>query len=330
MAAAVAVPLSAINSELGGVLPPSALTQHNPRHGRSRGMSFKSNRPGGGRRYSVVEERDTSIAKALMFVVKRAIQLEEAKEDAEENGTSNAEYLVADAEGWISLDTILAHHRISEYGAELKDIHRVVSNATKARFELRQKPDTPASEPTSWEISRITSKSEETAVTSPVPIGDRITSTSPDLPEFVMYETSYQRYPLLLTLGGITRAPGGAEYHSFVPASGDQVQKQEAEVSIWVHLPSALDKASWYRSEAGAIITSDEIPKSLWKKAVARRPDIGVLFEDGEVKKDVPAGLRGKAAKGKARKGDRGLRRRDDGSEGSGSGSEGAVEEEEE
>ncbi|KAK4223837.1 hypothetical protein QBC38DRAFT_398817 [Podospora fimiseda] len=327
MATAVAVPLSAINNELGGVLPPSALTQHNPRHGRSRGMSFKGNsRPGSGRRYSVVEERDTSIAKALMFVVKRAIQEEEAKEDAEEDGTSNSEYLVADSQGWISVSSVLVHHRISEYGTDLSDIQRVVlSNAAKPRFELRQKPNTDSNDPSSWEISRITTKDEPAS--SPVPVGEKLTSAE-NLTEFIIYETSYQRYPLLLTLGGITRAPGGAEYHSFTEATSSTTTSTNAEVSIWIHLPSTLEQIAWYRSEVGTIVTSDEVPKSLWKKAVARRPDIGVLFEDGEVKKDVPAGLRGKGARGKGRKGDRGVLKR--GSDDSGSASEDALEEEEE
>lgn len=89
-------------------------------------------------------------------------------------------------------------------------------------------------------------------------------------------------------------------------------------------------KIEWYRSENGqAIVTSDEVPKALWKKVVARRPDIGVVFEDGEVRKDLPAGLRGKAAKGKGRKGDRNNLKRagSGGEEESDSVSEEAVEE---
>lgn len=99
MAAAVAVPLSSINGEFGGVLPPSALAQHSPRHGRSRGMSVKG-KGGRGRSYSVVEERDLTIGKALMFVIKRAIQdeLEEGEE---------GEFLVADAEGWINVGDVV-------------------------------------------------------------------------------------------------------------------------------------------------------------------------------------------------------------------------------
>lgn len=50
-------------------------------------------------------------------------------------------------------------------------------------------------------------------------------------------------------------------------------------------------------------MTADEIPSSLWKRAVARRGDLGVLYEDGVVRKEVPVGLRGKGAKAKKGKG---------------------------
>jgi hypothetical protein len=135
------------------------------------------------------------------------------------------------------------------------------------------------------------------------------------VPEFVIYETSYQRYPLIQTLGAITPAPGGSQYLSFVPVTVDEDGNESrqnpgaseaAEVTVWIHLRSALQaepEITWHRSDSGTIITADEVPKSLWKKAVARRPDIGVLFEEGEVRKEVPANLRGKGAKGKARKG---------------------------
>ncbi|KAK0732346.1 hypothetical protein B0T21DRAFT_291276 [Apiosordaria backusii] len=325
MAAAVAVPLSAINNELGGVLPPSALANNSARHGRSRGMSVK------GRRYSVVEERDTTITKALMFVIKRAIQQEEAAED---EGKPEGEYLVADAEGWIALSDVLAHSRIREHNTTLSDVQRVVSNAIKARFELRQTPNTNSGDVASWQISRIGGLTQKAS--SPVPVGDKLTIDDADLPEFVIYETSYQRYHrLLLTPFGIFPAPGGAEYSAFVPVSVDEagnetrLGQEAAEVSIWIHLKTALlpeHNITWRKSDTGLVITSDSVPMSLWKKAVARRPDIGLLLEGGEVRKEVPAALRGKAAKskGKGKKGDRpgAVFRRDGSGDDSGSASE--------
>ncbi|KAK1752800.1 hypothetical protein QBC47DRAFT_389287 [Echria macrotheca] len=317
MSAAVAVPLSAINDQLGGVLPPSALVQNSPRHGRSRGMSMKGKK---GRTYSVVEDRDVSIAKALMFVLKRTITEEEVDEEEE------VDNLVADAEGWVGVDDVLDHPKLKALGADLDDIERVVANATKARFNLRQQKgsDAKKEDPAAWEIRRITNRD---SITSPVPVGDKLTPSSEDLPEFIVYETSYQRYPLLVTQGAITKAPGGASYLSFqsVKATDEQPSTEAAEVSIWIHLKTALEavpEITFQRTESGAIITSDEVPKDHWKKAVARRPDVGLLFEDGEVRKEVPAALRGKGARGKARKGKGASLKRDGSGDDSGSASE--------
>lgn len=190
----------------------------------------------------------------------------------------------------------------------------MVVTATKSRFDLRQLSDAgdKVEEPASWQISRIASKE---TITSPIPVGDKLTAESPDIPEFAIYETSYQRYPLILALGAITRAPGGSEYRTFVPVMvGDEGNEsrqspgagEAAEVSVWVHLRTALQvepSIVWYRSDSGTIITADDVPRALWKKAIARRPDIGIVFEDGEIRKDIPVNLRGKGAKGKARKG---------------------------
>ncbi len=59
---------------------------------------MKGGKGGPGRRYSVVEDRDVSIAKALMFVLKRTIQEDEVDEEEE------VDNLVADKEGWVGVD----------------------------------------------------------------------------------------------------------------------------------------------------------------------------------------------------------------------------------
>lgn len=212
------------------------------------------------------------------------------------------------------------------------DIQRIVTTANKARFDMRQtpQPGDALDQASSWQISRIATR--DTA-TSAVPVGDRLTAETADLPEFVIYETSYQRYPLLLAQGAITRAPGGGQYRPFVPVAVDEDGSElrqhpgggdAAEVSIWIHLRTALRAElgiAWQRSDSGIIVTADDVPKSLWTKAVARRPDLGVLYEDGAVRKEVPANLRGKGSKGKARKGKAGLKREGSGDD-SGSASE--------
>lgn len=107
MAAAVLIPLSTINQN-GGILPASALTQHVPRHGRSRGMSMKG-KSAKGRSYSIVEDSDVTVAKAVSFLLKRAVKADEVAE-AELSDEEN-DYLIADAEGWVSVaDLVSALH----------------------------------------------------------------------------------------------------------------------------------------------------------------------------------------------------------------------------
>ena len=92
-----------------------------------------------------------------------------------------------------------------------------------------------------------------------------------------------------------------------ISEDGTEVKtSSEADVSIYIDLRSAMEqdgKITWSRNESGAVVTEGDangvISKAFWKKVVARRADIGVLFENGEVRKEVPIGLRGKGAKPK-------------------------------
>jgi len=80
----------------------------------------------------------------------------------------------------------------------------------------------------------------------------------------------------------------------------------DADVYIYIDVKAVMsdtDSISWSRTESGNVVTEGDktgaILKKYWKKAVARRADIGVLFEHGEVRKEIPVGLRGKGVKGK-------------------------------
>lgn len=105
MAAAVLVPLSAITLS-GGVLPSSAITQHHsPRHGRSRGASISKGKGGRGRGYSLVDDRETTVSKAVVFVLKRAGTVQEGEEEASDEDDGK---IVADTEGWVDVDDVVS------------------------------------------------------------------------------------------------------------------------------------------------------------------------------------------------------------------------------
>ncbi|KAH8667046.1 hypothetical protein BX600DRAFT_511924 [Xylariales sp. PMI_506] len=317
-AASVLIPISAI-SENGGTLPPSALVQHSPRHGRSRAASIK-----GKNRYNVMENRDVAISKAVAFVLKRAIRQSEVEEESEEDeGSDDSDRLISTEDGWVAVPDLLQHSRITDLRTTLSDLVRIASVGAKARFELRQRPGSETKAAESYQIrsthkrDSLPSSTTTAAAAAPIVIeGDALTADkAEELPEFVVYQTSYEAYPHIVAAEAIQRAPG-ATHISFAPVSEDgeiagtpSHQHQEAaDISIFVNLRQALSTSAttpitWHRTTTGAVVTTDEVPRSLWHRAVARRSDVGVLFEDGEVRNEVPEALRGKGSKGKAKKG---------------------------
>lgn len=201
----------------------------------------------------------------------------------------------------------LTHQRVSALGVTLPELQMLASSPSPSKtrqLSLRPSPSSPekyqirrvpkaATSPPTTEQSQATDKSSSWR---------RITADMEDLPEFVIYETSYPKYHLILTSGLIKRA-GGQPNLSFVEETS---RSPSADVSIWIHLPSALQSHPdivWQRTESGTVITADEVPSSVWKRAVARRGDLGVLYEDGVVRKEVPVGLRGKGVKARKGKG---------------------------
>ncbi|KAI0407699.1 putative tRNA 2'-phosphotransferase 1 [Xylaria palmicola] len=298
-AASVLIPLSVI-SQNGGVLPPSALSQQSPRHGRSRGMSVNG-KSAGGKGYRVVENADTTVAKAVAFVLKRAVLPEELDDEAEKG-----DFLICNAEGWVGVDDLLEQTKMKDLGVTLNDIRHAASSS-KARFVLRQLPESDAEQAASFQI-RQDSKRDSTSQPPLIPEGEPLKADSENLPEYIVYETTYQNYPLVVASASIKRADG-ATHLAFLPVAAATATSRpsKADVSIWIHLRTVLEQApelTWQFTTSGRIVTTaEEIPQSLWKKATARRPDIGLLFEDGVVHKEIPEGLRGKGAKGKAKKG---------------------------
>ncbi|RQM05612.1 hypothetical protein DH86_00001657 [Scytalidium sp. 3C] len=296
-----------------GIMQPSPVSQNSPRHGRTRAGSVAKGKSRG-RGYSVVDDREATIAKALSFVLKRTV------EEGEE--VEGEDRLVADSEGWVDCEDILAHPNLSALEVTLTELQTMInSHTSKSKFTIKRDP---TSSPETTEASdfyvRLTpaapkdTASQTSATSGPsAPKLTPLTADSENLPDLVVYETSYANYPLILAAGSIKRA-GGQAHLSFssitVDEEGSEVRtpassSSSGEVSIYIDLPAMLasSKIAWQLTENGNVVTEGDadgsIPRKFWKKAVARRPDIGVLYEDGEIRKEIPVGLRGKGQKGK-------------------------------
>jgi len=82
------------------IMPPSPISQNSSRHGRSRHGGSIVKGKGRGRGYSIVDDRDVLISKALSWVLKRTVS---AGED------EDGEKLVADSEGWVDCEAVVSN-----------------------------------------------------------------------------------------------------------------------------------------------------------------------------------------------------------------------------
>ncbi|CZT44139.1 related to tRNA 2`-phosphotransferase [Rhynchosporium secalis] len=309
--AAVLPPLQglSLNRE---IMDPSPISPNASRHGRGKNGGSVSKTKGRGRGYSTVEDREGLISKALTWVLKRTVEEGDEQDEGEEK-------LVADSEGWVECSEVLERSNLSSLEVTFPELKELVeSPASRTRFSLKLKPD--SKEDTNAEKAI---PSNYLIKVNPTPSGPMsptsatttkytpLSTTTEDLPDFIVYETSYANYPLILASGGIKRA-GGQALLTFativVQEDGSEVRapKCDADVSIHINLRQVMEaepKIRWARTDAGHVVTEGDasggISKANWKKAVARRADIGVLFENGEVRKEVPVGLRGKGVKAK-------------------------------
>ncbi|KAI0998786.1 hypothetical protein K3495_g9410 [Podosphaera aphanis] len=286
------------------IMAPSPLAPNAVRHGRGRHGGSVSKNKGRGRGYSIISEREMLISRALVRILRRNEEMEQHQ--------SIDEKLEPDANGWLNCDDVLAHPYLAPLQVTFDELE-ALTIPPKAKFTLKLRSPSCAQfpgefNPTNYQV-RSLPMNPATASSTIVPAPHTpLSLASSDLPELIVYETSYANYPLIIASGGLKRA-GGQTHLSLKPISlvqATELPPITADISIYIDLRSALaidSSISWFRSEAGMILTEGDadgrIPKFFWKKVVARRTDIGILFEDGEAKKEVPIGLRGKGIKPK-------------------------------
>jgi len=83
------------------IMPPSPVSQNSSRHGRSRHGGSVAKGKSRGRGYSVVDDREVLITKAMSWTLKRTVEEDEEQEDDDSK-------LVADSEGWVDLEEVVS------------------------------------------------------------------------------------------------------------------------------------------------------------------------------------------------------------------------------
>ncbi|KAK6599547.1 Tpt1/KptA family RNA 2'-phosphotransferase [Botrytis cinerea] len=286
MAAAVMQPLSAMSLDRE-IMAPSPISNNQSRHGRGKhGGSISNNKKTRQRGYSIIAERDSTVTRALTKLLKRSGEQDQEQED-------DSEKPVPDSEGWFKCEKVLEDLNFLDLG--LSELHNIIQSPAKSRFTIKSisSSEIESESPFNYLIRLNTSFTPTTTTStnlSSISL-QLLTAATADLPDLVVYETSYANYPLILASGTRTSS---------------STSKDDADISIYISLKSTFEshpEIKWYENGNGGILSEGDdggmIRKSVWKKVVARRADIGVLFENGVVRKEVPVGLRGKGSKGK-------------------------------
>lgn len=183
---------------------------------------------------------------------------------------------------------------LSNLNPTLSDLQALLANNPRHKFSLKQKPSAEDPELASSWLVRASS-----GIASPT--GTKLSLTSESLPELIIYSTSYATYGHIIASGELRNMGGGnVSFATSLPDESDS----KAEVIFYIDLRAALSsktKLEWYLNENETAVTVAEgksVPKEFWMKVVGRKGDVGLLWEEGEVVRDVPMGVRGKKVGG--------------------------------
>jgi 2'-phosphotransferase len=173
------------------------------------------------------------------------------------------------------------------------EIHAFATSDPLARFTLKSK--TPASPidpkaplaPSNYLIALTTSLAPPDI--SPASLTP-LSLAADNLPELVIYATTYAAYATILEEKQITNR-SGTQIHFTTKIPDD------AEVLIYIDIVAALEQGQkWLVHEAkGVVVTQGKggaVESAFWKKVVGKKGGLGMLFENGEVVKEVPVGAK--------------------------------------
>lgn len=185
---------------------------------------------------------------------------------------------------------------LSSFKPTLEDLQSLLANNPRNRFSLKLKSsEDDASLASSWLIRAVGPNTIDAST-----LGKQLTAESDDLPDLVIYATTYTTYAHISSSGALKNTGGGnVSFSTSLPDESDS----KAEVLFYIDLRLALANSplEWYINETGTSITvagGKSVPKAFWKKVVGRKGDVGTLWEEGEVVRDVPIGVRGKKVGG--------------------------------
>lgn len=220
---------------------------------------------------------------------------------------------VNDSDGHISQ---LAWGPLKSLKVTLADVQAIVANSDKQRFSLKPNPVASPSGSTAGGgagdfLIRANQghsiKVESSSLLEPV------TLAAGNIPPRVLHGTYFAFWPAIVASGGL-RPMGRNHVHCSAGEPGESGvvsgMRGDAELVVEIDVEASLREGggvAWWRSDNGVVLTEGGedgvLSTRFFKRVTGRKVDVGVLWEDGEKKADLPAGIKGKIPQGKGPRG---------------------------
>lgn len=180
-----------------------------------------------------------------------------------------------------------------------------MADNAKQRFAMKPNPELPTPpDPSSDNASDwvIRANQGHSIAMDPTALLLPITLEAGNVPEVIVHGTYFAFYQAIVDSGGLKRmnrnhihfSTGLPEDKKGAVISG---MRNDAEVLIYVDIKKSLqDGVLWWVSENGVVLTdgdeSDVLSTRYFEKVVGRKDDVGVLWENGEEKAELPMRFR--------------------------------------
>lgn len=203
-------------------------------------------------------KRDVQISKALSYLLRHG---------------AVKEGLPIDSNGFIPVAVLLRHNRLKSHKCTLEDIHRIVENNDKKRFQIIERR-LENSEPE--EIICATQGHSIATITPGSEVLEKISDPA-ELPDKLIHGTSIPNLLLILRSGSIKKLRRNHVHLSPGVSGKDSQVVSGMRTSSNVHIElilgkPLLDQLQLFRSLNNVYLTPDDIDLSLFQKVKIRPP----------------------------------------------------------
>lgn len=197
----------------------------------------------------------------------------------------------------------------------LADVQSIVATNDKQRFSLKPSPQNARPDPSTASDDAAdylvranqghSIKLDSSSLLEPM--------TLDNLAPRVLHGTYFAFWPAIEASGGL-KPMGRNHVHCSTGDPDDNGRdgppvvsgmRRDAELVIEIDVEASLrEGVKWWRSDNGVVLTEGSqddglLSSRFFKKVTGRKMDVGVLWEEGEKKADLPAGIKGRVPQGK-------------------------------